>query len=47
MIKQRRLLDVENTRMQMAMLAYSTLDTFDEKQKISAKNKPEKEQPVE
>ena len=41
MIKQRRLLEVENMRMQMAMLAYSTLDTFDEKQRVLSKSKEE------
>lgn len=48
MIKQRRLLDVEKLRMQMAMIAYSTLDTFDEKQRVIAKSKEEsREAPVE
>ena len=36
MIRQRRLLDIENTRMQMSMMAFSTLDTFDDKQRIAA-----------
>lgn len=31
LIRQKRLLEVESTRMQMAMIAYSTLDCFDEK----------------
>ncbi len=35
------MLDVENTRMQMAMIAYSTLDIFDEKQRIIAQTKQE------
>lgn len=35
------MLDVENTRMQMAMIAYSTLDIFDEKQRIIARTKEE------
>ena len=39
MIKQKRMLDVENTRMQMAMIAYSSLDTFDEKQKVNLSQK--------
>ena len=41
MIKQRRMLEVENTRLQMAMIAYSTLDIFDEKQRVVATTKEE------
>jgi hypothetical protein len=35
------MLEVDNTRMQMAMIAYSTLDTFDEKQRIVPQTKTE------
>jgi len=41
MIKQRRFLDLENTRLQMAMMAYSTLDVFDDKQRVTVITKEE------
>ena len=37
-------LDLECLRMQMSMLAYSTLDVFDEKERLLAKTKEQHEE---